>query len=258
MRGRLTAGRQRRQRLDPSRWREEDNASFQPRWIRLSPPLRRETQGGSIAHPTGNRQGEQRVREPEALRAREARPHREPTRHGCSHLNVTMAETGFRSSRAVDVGEPQGEPVHAALARASAVLRPDAACSQSSSERVTEADALEPNASVSTGGQDLARRRHGGTRSGSWLRHRLTAVAQVRLWLSRSNGLFVERRWARSSCGRHGVDARCLEATESVRGRLDLGKGSSSRNEGAMGPSQRTSKDAVVRLERGSTEAGRG
>jgi len=25
----------------------------------------------------------------------EARPHREPTRHGCSHLNVTMAETGL-------------------------------------------------------------------------------------------------------------------------------------------------------------------
>lgn len=62
----IAAGRQRRQRLGLSRWREEENASFQSCWIRLSPRLRRETQRGSVAHPTGNRQGEQRVREPEA------------------------------------------------------------------------------------------------------------------------------------------------------------------------------------------------
>jgi len=78
-------------------------------------------------------------------------------------------------------------------------------------------------------GLDLAETKHGGTRSGSWLLHPFIGVGKVRPWLvgwsgpkSKDDGALELRS--------NGLDTRCQAATESVRGRLAFGKGSSSQN----------------------------
>jgi len=106
-------------------------------------------------------------------------------------------------------------------------------------------------------GLDLAGTRHGGTRSGSWLRHPFNGVSQVRLWLAGWSGPESKDDGA-LELRSDGLDTRCLAATEGVRGWLAFGQGSSSRNKGAMGRSCGASKGVIARVEGWSTEAGSG
>lgn len=70
----------------------------------------------------------------------------------------------------------------------------------------------------------------------------------MRLWLAGWSGPESKDEGA-LELRSDGFDTRCLAATESVRGRLAFGKGSSSRSKGAMGRPCGASKGVIARVE---------